>query len=163
MFQDEAGFGRIFKPGACWAPRGMRPQVPAHHIREMRYAYGAVCPATGDHFFLELPYCKTDCMNIFLSELASYYSDKYIVLICDNAVWHKSKFLVVPDNIMILHIPPYTPEMNPIEQVWAEIRRRGFVNKVFATLDQVVDQLCDVIKSLKNSEIKSITHRDWIL
>lgn len=117
MFQDEAGFGCIFKPGACWAPKGMRPEVPAHHIREMRYAYGAVAPKNGEHFFLELPYCKTDCMNIFLDELAAYYPDKYLVLIYDNAVWHKSKALHLPENLMMLHILPYTLEMNPIEQI----------------------------------------------
>ena len=147
MFEDEAGFGRIFKPGACWARRGVRPEVPAHHIREMRYAYGAVSPETGAHFFLILPYCKTDCMTLFLSKLSEAYPDKYIILICDNAVWHKSKGLFIPENIEMTNIPPYTPEMNPIEQIWAEFRRRGFVNRAFATLEKVVDRLCEVIQA----------------
>ena len=69
IFKDEAGFGRIFKPRACWTPDSLRPQVPAHYVREMRYTYGAVSPQTGDRFFLVLPYYKTDCMSIFLREL----------------------------------------------------------------------------------------------
>ncbi|WP_367368699.1 IS630 family transposase [Schleiferilactobacillus harbinensis] len=129
----------------------------------MRYAYRAVSPDTGDHFFLVLPYCKTDCMNIFLKELAAAYPDNDIILICDNAVWHKSKGLEVPDNITILHIPPYTPEMNPIEQIWAELRKRGFTNCVFQTLEKVVDRLCDIINTLTLTDVKSITHRDWLI
>mgnify|MGYP001051541907 FL=1 len=66
MFQDEAGFGRINKPKYCWCGEGIRPSVPCHHIREYRYAYGAVEPMTGDGYFLVMPYCNTVCMNIFL-------------------------------------------------------------------------------------------------
>ena len=60
-------------------------------------------------------------------------------------------------------IPPYTPEMNPIEQIWKEIRKRGFKNEVFQTLEKVIDKLCDTICSLTPQIIKSITGRDWIL
>ena len=66
-------------------------------------------------------------------------------------------------NIELVFIPPYTPEMNPIEQIWKEIRKRGFKNEVFQTLQKVVDRLCDTICSLSNETIKSITERDWIL
>lgn len=61
MFQDEAGFGRINKPKYCWCQEGIRPSVPCHHIREYRYAYGAVEPLTGDGYFLVMPYCKQRC------------------------------------------------------------------------------------------------------
>jgi putative transposase len=70
MFQDEAGFGRINKPKRCWCSKKARPSVPCHHIREYRYAYGAVEPVTGEHFFLVLPRCDTICMNVFLNELS---------------------------------------------------------------------------------------------
>jgi len=66
MFQDEAGFGRINKPKYCWCTKGVHPNVPSHHIREYRYAYGAAEPLTGDTFFLVLPYTSTTCMNLFL-------------------------------------------------------------------------------------------------
>lgn len=66
MFQDEAGFGRINKPKYCWCEKGTRPSVPCHHIREYRYAYGAVEPLTGESCFLIMPYCNTVCMNLFL-------------------------------------------------------------------------------------------------
>lgn len=129
MFQDEAGFGRINKPKYCWCEKGIRPCVPCHHIREYRYAYGAVEPLTGDGYFLVMPYCNTVCMNIFLKQLSERYSDDIILLCCDGAAWHKSKGLELPENIVFFHIPPYTPEMNPIEQIWKEIRKRDSVMK----------------------------------
>ena len=118
MFEDEAGFGRINKPKYCWCKKGMRPSVPCHHIREYRYAYGAVEPLTGKNFFLVLPYCNTECMNIFLKKLSESYPDDVIILVCDGAAWHKANALDVPSNIQVIFIPPYTPEMNPIEQIW---------------------------------------------
>lgn len=76
-----------------------------------------------------------------LKRLPEAYPDDYILLVMDNAVWHKSQALEIPDNIEFTFIPPYTPEMNPIEQVWAEIRKRGFKNKTFKTLDDVINKL----------------------
>ena len=93
MFQDEAGFGRINKPKYCWCEKGIRPSVPCHHIREYRYAYGAVEPVTGSSCFLVMPYCNSTCMNIFLEELSKQYPDDLILLCCDGAAWHKSNKL----------------------------------------------------------------------
>ena len=110
-----------------------------------------------------MPQCNTTTMNAYLTELSKAYADDLIVLVCDGAGWHKSKALIVPENILILHIPPYTPEMNPIEQIWKELRKRGFRNEIFATLEKVVDRLCDTIVSLSKHTVRSITARDWIL
>ena len=163
MFQDEAGFGRINKPKYCWCRKGVRPSVPCHHIREYRYAYGAVEPLTGESCFWVLPYCNSACMNTFLEQLSKQYPDEIILLCCDGATWHKAGTLTIPKNIRLFYIPPYTPEMNPIEQIWRELRRIGFRNEVFATLDKVVDRLCSVISSLSYDTIRSITCRSWIL
>ena len=163
MFQDEAGFGRINKPKRCWCRKGKRPSTPCHHIREYRYAYGAVEPSTGEGFFLVMPYCNTVCMNVFLKKLSQEYPNDRILLICDGARWHKSQGLEIPDNIHIDFIPPYTPEMNPIEQIWKELRARGFKNEIFASLDAVVKRLCQVIRDLSADVIRSITARKWIL
>ena len=163
MFQDEAGFGRINKPKYCWCRKGLRPCVPCHHIREYRYAYGAVEPQTGESFFLVLPYCNTAWMNVFLRELSVAYPDDFILLATDGARWHKSKGLEIPSNIELISLPPYTPEMNPIEQIWAWLRLHGFRNEVFQTLEKVVDRLCDTICSLSDDTVKSITYRAWLL
>jgi putative transposase len=163
MWQDEAGFGRINKPRHCLCFEGLRPTVPCHHIREYRYVYGAVEPRTGNDFFLVMPNCNTVCMNIFLEKLSEQYANDYILLVMDCASWHKAKGLCIPDNIRIVHIPPYTPEMNPIEQIWTHLRKSGFRNEIFQTLDNVVDRLCNTIRKLTPEIVKSITGRDWIL
>ena len=163
MFQDEAGFGRINKPKYCWCRKGFRPSVPCHHIREYRYVYGAVEPLTGDSAFLIMPYCNTVCMNVFLEHLSASYPDDYIVLVCDGAPWHKSGTLKPFPNIELMFIPPYTPEMNPIEQIWKELRARGFHNEVFQTLHKVVDRLCYTICNLSGDTIRRITARSWII
>ena len=163
MFQDEAGFGRINKPKRCWCMAGFRPRVPCHHIREYRYAFGAVEPLTGDNYFLVMPYCNTNCMSVFLQQLSMQYYDDIILLVCDGAAWHKSNGLQCPENIVLLTIPPYTPEMNPIEQIWKQLRSMGFKNEVFHTLQDVVIRLCDTIKLLTNEMVRSITGRQWIL
>ena len=162
MFQDEAGFGRINKPRSCWCPSGIRPSVPCHHIREYRYAYGAVDPISGDSFFLVLPYCNTICMNVFLKMLSVKYRKDIIILACDGAAWHKANHLEIPDNIQIVFIPPYTPEMNPIEQIWRELRSKGFRNEIFNSLNDVIDRLCRVISDLSCETINHITFRNWM-
>ena len=163
MFCDEAGFGRINKPKYCWCEKGTRPCVPCHHIREYRYAFGAVEPRTGDSFFLILPKCNTECTGLFLEHLSEKYPDDIILLCCDGAAWHKAKNLQIPKNIALFFIPPYTPEMNPIEQIWKEIRKIGFKNEIFASLEKVIDRLCETIRSLSSSVVKSITSREWII
>ena len=92
-----------------------------------------------------------------------YTTNIIILLCCDGAAWHKSQGLELPKNICLFHIPPYTPEMNPIEQIGKEIRKRGFRNEIFTTLEKVVDRLYDTICSLSNQVISSITGRDWII
>ena len=163
FFQDEAGFGRINKPKYCWCFAGVRPTTPCHHIREYRYAYGAVEPITGESFFLVLPYCNTNCMNVFLRELSVTYPNDYLLLVLDGAAWHKSNAMKIPHNIEIITLPPYTPEMNPIEQIWKEIRKCGFKNEVFKSLEKVVDRLCETICRLTLDTVKSITARAWIV
>ncbi len=101
-------------------------------------------------------------MNEFLRQLSKAYPDDHIILVMDNAIWHKSQALEIPDNIAFAFIPPYTPEMNPIEQVWAEIRKRGFKNRAIQTLESVIDKLQEIIQGSDSETLKSIVHRKWV-
>ena len=85
----------------------------------------------------------TICMNVFLDLLGQAYSYDYIMLVLDNASWHRSKTLEIPENIELYPLLPYTPELNPIEQVWEEIREKNFLNEVFVSLHKVVDRRCE--------------------
>lgn len=165
MFQDEAGFGRINKPKRCWCRKGIRPTVPCHHIREYRYLYGAVSPLDGEMFSLVMPYANTDCMNVFMSELSKAYPDDYILLLLDNAAWHHSSIMIVPDNIELCPLLAYTPELNPIEMIWDEVREKGFCNEIFKCLEAVLDRLCATVKELAEDaqRVASITHREWLI
>ena len=98
-------------------------------------------------------------MNEFLKRLSREFKEDYLILIMDNAVWHKSKTLNIPENIELMFIPPYTPELNPIEQIWKEIREKVFANEVFPTLEHVIDRLCETINNLTNEVVKSICKR----
>ena len=102
-------------------------------------------------------------MNLFLKELSNTFPRDKIILVCDGAAWHKSGSLKIPENIELIFIPPYTPEMNPIEQIWKQIRSMGFRNEVFNSLSDVLDRLCETICMLTTDMVRSITGRKWIL
>ena len=84
------------------------------------------------------------------------------MLVCDGASWHTTENLKKPENVILCHIPPYTPEMNPIAQIWKEIRKQGFRNEFFESLEKVVDRLSDTIRSLNEETVTHITQLDWI-
>jgi len=165
MFQDEAGFGRINKPKRCWCPKGYRPAVPCHHIREYTYAYAAVSPHDGQMVSLILPQTNALCMSIFLEEVSKRFPDESILIILDKAAWHTAGSLIIPDNIELFPLLPHSPELNPTELIWDEIREKGFKNEAFNTLTLVEDRLCDTLLSLETdpSRIQSITGWSWIV
>lgn len=139
-----------------------RPNVKAHYIRERRYLFGAVEPHNGDTSFLITPNCNKEWMGEFLKTLAEQYHDEPILLVLDNAVWHKAKSLKVPSNIELFFIPSYTPEMNPIESLWKMIRRLGFKNRAFNSLKKVEDHLETVVRGLDPNAVKSQTEYKWV-
>ena len=163
FFMDEASFGRISEPSYCWCPSGIRPTVPCHRIREYVYAFGAVEPITGEKFFIISPKCNTAWTNEFFRLLSEQYCDDYLLVCIDCASWHKSKELIVPENIVLYYLPPYTPEMNCIEQVWKEVRKDEFKNTLFNSLSDVIDKLSDSLTALSNDVINSICARKWIV
>ena len=163
MFQDEAGFGRISDPSNCWAPPKVRPMVPNRRAREYKTVYGAASPLDGDSFFMVLEKSNTENMTLFMEELSKKYPDTLILLCLDNASWHKSNELKIHKNIARFFIPPRTPEMNPIEIVWREIRKLGFKNKIFDSIDAVVQRFNDVIlQYITNDKITSLTLWPWV-
>lgn len=165
MFQDEARFGRISDVRRCWAPRPVRPLCQGMLTHEYTYAYGAVDACTGELDSLILPHVNTACMQLFLDEVARRHPDEHIVMVIDGAGWHSSGALKAPANICLLALPPYAPELNPIEHIWDELREKFFHNKVFASLDALEDQLALALKSLEDnpSTVSSIVSWPWIM
>lgn len=165
MFEDEARFGRISEPRRCWAPPGMRPDVPCQIVREYTYVYAAVSPHDGTLDSLILPEVTAEAMSIFLNEVAGRHPDEFILMVMDAAGWHKAKDLRVPGNMRIIHLPPYSPELNPMEHVWDEMREKGFANEVFRDMSAVEDRAVEALVSLEGDKerVKSITGFDWII
>ena len=128
MFTDEARFGRMNRIRPCWAPIGTRPGVAAQLIREYIYLYGAVSPKDGTCVYLIMPTSNTECFQIFLEVLARKFARQDILLVLDGAPNHRCGDLAVPDNIKLLYLPPYSPELNPKENLWDEIREKIFKN-----------------------------------
>lgn len=165
MFQDEGRFGRISDPRHCWAPDGIRPDVPVQFVREYTYAFAAVSPLDGILDSLILPEVNSQTMSLFLAEVASRHPRDFILMFLDKAGWHRSKDLVVPANIRLEWLPPYSPQCNPVEHIWDEIREKYFANCVFKSLDSVESVLCEALYALENDNEKifRMTGFDWII
>jgi hypothetical protein len=133
--------------------------------QEYTYAYGAVSIADGQLDSLILPTTDSDCMQVFLDVIASRYADDRIVMVLDGAGWHREGKLIAPENMRLLPLPAYSPELNPIENIWDELREKGFTNKVFVSLDDLEEQLYLSLKNLEDHpEItKSIVAWPWIV
>ena len=159
MFADEARFGRMNRPRPCWAPAGIRPRVAAQLVREYIYLYGAVAPKDGTCVYLIMPTSNTACFQAFLDVLSRKFARQRILLVLDGAPNHRSGQLVVPDNIALLFLPPYSPELNPKENLWDEIREKVFKTYALKLIDHLRQKLHEAILYVEHNPelVKSIT------
>ena len=147
-----------------WAKRGTRPSAPHDQRTQSAYIFGAICPRKGKGAGLVMPWCDTQAMTAHLAEIsAAVEPGAHAVLILDQAGWHVSKALVVPDNITLMTLPPRSPELNPVENVWQYIRDNWLSNRVFASYDDIVALSCEAWNRLLNRpwKIMTIGLRDW--
>jgi transposase len=131
-------------------------QIKVKQAYQNFYIYGAVEPKTGENFSLFLPWVNTEMMNLYLEQMSLAYENEEIILIMDQAGWHKSKELVVPDNIELIFLPPYSPELNPIERLWKYTKTNFIHNRVFTSLKQMMEQMVGVFANLTNETIVSL-------
>jgi hypothetical protein len=162
--QDEGRFGRISDVSRAWSPLGTRPKAPRQIIRTYLYVFAAVCPALGKMTSLILPWANTQMMNIFLRQVSEDFSDYFILMLTDQAGWHTSQKLEVPENIRLIKLPPRSPELNPAEHIWEELREKNFANKALRDLDEVEDKLCQGIIDLANNpeKLSSMTNFPYL-
>ena len=163
-FQDEARVGQKNKITRRWARRGTRPSAPHDQRTQSAYIFGAICPAEGKGAGLVMPHCDTPAMTAHLAEIsAAVAPGAHAVVILDQAGWHLSKALVVPDNITLLPLPPRSPELNPVENVWQYLRENWLSNRVFRGYEDILALCCDAWNRLTDRPwtIMSIGLRDW--
>lgn len=165
LFQDEARFGRISDIRKCWCPKPYRPLCQAMITHEYTYAYAAVSVADGQMDSLILPHVNSACMQIFLDEVAKRHPENRIIMILDGAGWHKAGTLIPPENMKLLHLPPYSPELNPVEHLWDELREKYFHNKVFDSIFSLEKHLESSLLSMEldQQKVRSIVAWPWII
>ena len=120
--QDESRVGLLPVQRRRITVSGIKPVGPVHYRFENFYVYGAVEPTSGESFFLELPQLNTANFQIFLQEFAHAYQGTLNIVLMDNGSCHKAKSLVLPDQVVCLFLPPYSPELNPIERLWRDLK-----------------------------------------
>jgi hypothetical protein len=128
----EVRFGQKNKITRRWARRGTRPAAPHDQRTRSAYIFGAICPSLGKGAGLILPRCNSHAMSLHLAEISqAVATDGHAALIMDQAGWHTSTKLDVPDNITIVTLPPRSTELNPVENVWQFMRDNWLSNRVF--------------------------------
>ena len=134
-----ARIGQKNKITRRWALRGTRPAAPRDQRTEWAYIFGAICPARGEAAGLIMPFCNIEAMQAHLEEISRIVAPgAHAVLILDQAGWHISTSLAVPDNISLLPLPPRCPELNPVENLWQYMRENWLSNLIFASYDDIV-------------------------
>lgn len=164
-FQDEARVGQKGGHAYVWAPIGSRPRMVRDNRHLSAYIFGAICPARAVGAAMIMPHANTQAMNIHLAEISAEVAPgAHAVLICDGAGWHqRGKKLKLPDNISLLALPPYSPELNPMENVWAYLRQNKLCALVWNTYEEILDACQNAWRFLINDpqRIRSIGMRQW--
>jgi transposase-like protein len=134
-------------------------------VREYAYAYAAVTPQDGALDWMLTAKMDTLNMNAFLMHVSEKHPQDYIVMVLDGASSHRSKDLRVPENIALVRLPPYSPELNPAERLWDELREKEFANRVFDSLGAAIAQAARGLKRLESAPkaLRSLTGWSWIL
>ena len=162
MFFDEGRFGLKPVVGRLWAKKGRPTKVVVKPGYKNFYLYSAVSPHAGESFTLFLPWVNTDMMNFYLEHLSENYHDKELMLIMDQAGWHKSKDLKEFDNIRIEYLPPYSPELNPVERLWKWFREAVQKNRIFDSLETLMDKLTEQYTLLTKKKLMSLCKCNYL-
>jgi hypothetical protein len=165
MFQDEARFGRMARIRRCWSPAPLRPMVCNGYEREFTYVYGSVSPLQGQLDWSLSDKMNTERMAAFLSQVSQAHPQEFIVMVLDGASSHKAKALLVPENVRLIRLPGYSPELNPQEHIWDEVREKTFPNLVLDQMAAVVERLKGGMTALAvdAERLRRISAWPWIV
>jgi transposase len=161
--QDEMRFGQQGTKTTVWGETGSRAQTVKQTAFEWCYVFGAVNPVTGNSSALVAPSVNTELMNQhlqFISEEAGM--EAQVILVLDQAGWHRSKKLVVPANITLLYLPPYSPQLNTIEKLWGFARSHYMSNRAYQDYQHLFETACEVCRVISSERIQSVCRAGWI-
>lgn len=137
--------------GRALTAKGIKPICTYQNIFKSTYIFGAFSPYNGDSLIMELPYCNGDNFQIFLNELSNKNPTEYKVVVLDNGRFHKGKSLIIPQNIVLIFLPPYSPELNPAELVWLNMKRKT-TNIIYKTMGELKLKINEIVKELINEK-----------
>ena len=133
--QDETRYGLLGPTRRRITRRGLKPIAKINPCYEAVYLYGAVEPLTGERFFLEFSHLTSDCFQCFLEKFSEAFPESLNLLVLDNGRFHQAKSLKIPENVVLLFLPPYSPELNPIERLYQDIKAKLFTQPYEALED----------------------------
>jgi len=163
-WQDESRVGQQGSLSRVWAAKGTRPRVVRQRQFLNTYIFGACCPDKDKGCALILPECHSGMMQLHLNEISKNVEDGFhAIIIIDRASWHTTEALDIPKNISLLPLPAYSPELNPMEQVWQKIKGDSLTNTTFKNYDDIVERCAKAWNSFcdEDGNIKSLCSRSW--
>lgn len=143
--------------GKCLTSRGVKPIITYQHRFTNTYLYGSYSPINGDSFVWEINGVDSKIFEAYLKEFSQKKPDEYKIVVIDNAGFHSTKNIEIPENIQLINIPPYCPELNPCEKVWHYLKSK-YKNQNFEEMNQLKDWLAEQVNKMSAELIKSITH-----
>lgn len=162
FFQDEARFGQKGTQSKQWATVGQRPTRERQDEFKNAYLFGAVCPESGQSHFLVATDADTTFMQIFLNNFSKTLGrGVHALLVLDNAPWHKTKSLKVPSNVTLHFLPPYSPDLNPTENLWDFMKDNYLCNKVTRGMNELIKLGVDACRRITAETIRSVCARNY--
>lgn len=163
-FQDEARVGQQGTLTRIWAKRGTRPRAPRDRRYLWAYIFGAVCPDRAATAALVLPRADSDALSLHLAEIAKEVDPKaHAIIVLDGAGYHTAANLKIPGNITLLPLPPYAPELNPVENIWQYLRQNKLANTTYDDYEDILGACCTAWNFFADDTdaVTSITKRQW--
>lgn len=164
-FQDEARFGQQNTTTRLWAERGSRPRAVKQQQFDYAYLFGSVCPSRGIGEALVVPWVNKKLMIEHLKQISAVTEmGRHAVVIMDGAGWHTDDVAEEFENVSIIKLPPYSPELNPIEQVWSWLRQHYLANQSFIDYDDIVTKVCEAWNEFLacSKRVTQMCSRKWI-
>jgi len=161
-FQDESRFGRMTQMGKRVVKKGVEPIGLMDTCRENFYVYGSIEPLNGTYLMSEKDKMSSENFQEFLDDFGAIYTDGLHVMVCDGASTHWAKDLRLPENLILLKLPPYCPELNPIERLWQDLKKE-LKNKTWNNIQSLKSKVFSLLDKLTFDKIYTLAAWDWVI
>ena len=155
--QDESRFDLKTHTGRCITLKGVKPRVSFQHKFDTTYLWGSYSPIDGDAFVYEINGVNVAIFSAYLKALSNHRPEEFKIVVIDNAGFHSTKNIDIPDNIALINIPPYSPELNPCERMWHYIKSK-FKNHLMKNMNELREWLYEQVNSITKDQVMSIVH-----